>query len=139
MRVTETVHVPRPADEVYAALAAPERRGAGAGWSAVTRSDGAYTGTLQAAMGPIRIEFDCRFELAEEAPGESLRLRGTGTSPRMGFAFDARLAVRGGSNGGSAVDVDADVSVSGPLAGMGQRRLGEQARRLLAAYVAGQP
>jgi hypothetical protein len=37
--------------------------------------------------------------------------------------------------GGSDVAVEADVAVSGPLAGLGQRRVGEQVRRLLAAYV----
>ena len=138
MHVTETVAVARPPDEVYRTLTAPEARGPGAGWSEIRRAEDGYAGTLYASMGAIAIDFDCRFDVVEEAPGETVRVRGTGTSPRMGLTFDARFSVRG-SNGSSAVDVDADVGVSGPLAGMGQRRLGEQARRLLAAYVAGQP
>jgi carbon monoxide dehydrogenase subunit G len=135
VRVSASVPVERPAAEVYAALAAPERRPEGAGWSAVSRSNGGYTARLHASAGPITLDFDCRFELVEESPGQAVRLRGAGRSPRLGFTFDARFDVRA-ANGASTVDVEADVGVTGPLAGLGQRTLHERARRLIAAYVA---
>ena len=136
MRVRETVEVRRPAAEVYELLAAPERRPAGSHWSALTSSGERYEGRLRASMGPIAIDFDCRFELVERVPGERVRLRGTGVAPRACFTVDARFDVTG-SDGNSRVDVDADVSVSGPIVGMGQRRIGEQARRLVAEFVRG--
>ena len=136
MRVRETVHVERPAADVYQALSEPERAPAGRAWRDIVRDDEAYRATLNASAGPVDVEFDCRFELVERNEGEGVRVRGTGLSPRLAFAFDAKLSVRD-ADGGSVVDVDAEVLPSGPLAGMGQRRVGEQARRLVAEFVGG--
>jgi len=136
MRVRETIQVPRPAPEVYGLLAEPERRPPGTAWSEVVRDGDAYRGTLHASAGAVRLDFDCRFELVDRREGESVRLRGMGVSQRLGFTFDGRLAVKE-SDGGSAVEVDVDVLPGGALAGLGQRRLREQARRLVADFVAG--
>jgi carbon monoxide dehydrogenase subunit G len=136
MRVRETIEATRPQAEVYATLAQPERRAAGSGWSSVSRSGDAYTGVLHASAGPVAVDFDCRFEVVEAQPPERLRLRGVGSSPRLGFTFDVAVAVSA-ADGGSRVVVDGDVDASGTLAGLGQRRLGEQARRLLTAFVEG--
>ena len=134
MRVRETVQVARPATEVYAVLAEPERRPTGSAWRDVTRDGDTYRGTLHASAGAIELDFDCVLQVSEERQGESVRLRGTGVSPRLAFTVDGRLAVRE-SDGGSAVDVDVEVLPAGTLAGLGQRRLGEQARRLIADFV----
>ena len=134
MRVRETVEVARLAGDVYALLSEPERRPAGNAWRDVTREGDAYRGTLHASAGAIELDFDCRLEVIEEREGESVRLRGTGLSPRLAFTVDGRLAVRE-SDSGSVVDIDVEVLPAGPLAGLGQRRLGEQARRLIADFV----
>ena len=134
MRVRETIEVARRPHDVLELLADPERRPAGRAWRDVTRDGDAYRGTLHASAGPIEIDFDCRLQVTREADGESVRLRGMGVSPRLGFMVDGRLAVRE-AGGGSAVDVDVDVLPAGSLAGLGQRRLGEQARRLVAEFV----
>jgi carbon monoxide dehydrogenase subunit G len=134
MQVRQTVEAARPPAEVYARLAQPEQRGADAGWSGVSRSGDECQGVLHAAAGPIAIDFDCRFQLVEIEPDKAVRLRGIGTSPRLGFTFDVRLGVEA-TDAGSRVAVDGDVAVSGPLAGLGQRRLTEQARRVLTAYI----
>lgn len=134
MHVRETVEAARPAAEVYAVLAQPERRGDSAGWSGVSRSGDGYEGVLHAAAGSISVDFACRFQVVEEEPDRAVRLRGIGTSPRLGFTFDVRLGVEA-TDAGSKVALDGDVAVSGTLAGLGQRRLAEQARRLLTAYV----
>jgi carbon monoxide dehydrogenase subunit G len=137
IRVRETVRVERPAEEVYAALSEPERLGGGVGLRELARSDSGYTGVLHAAAGPIALDFDCRFRVAEAKPDERVRLEGIGSSGRMGFTIDATFAISGGDGGdGATVELDAEVAASGPLAGLGQRRLAEQARRLLASYVA---
>ena len=138
MRVRESVEVSRSAAEVYGLLTEPERATTRAAWRDVLREDDGYRATLEASAGAIDVELDCRFELLERSEGESVRIRGTGLSPRLAFAFDARLSVRD-SDGGSVVDVDAEVLPAGPLAGMGQRRLREQARRLVADFVGGSP
>jgi carbon monoxide dehydrogenase subunit G len=134
--VRETVDVARSPEEVYRSLTEPERGPAGAAWRDVVRDDDGYRATLQATAGPIDVEFDCRFELVERSEGERVRIRGTGLSPRLAFAFDAQLSVRAAGDG-SVVDLDAEVLPAGSLAGMGQRRLGEQARRLVADFVGG--
>jgi carbon monoxide dehydrogenase subunit G len=76
----------------------------------------------------------CRFEL-EEQTGRAVGVRGMGTSPRLGFTFQGSLSVRG-SGETSSVDADVEVLPAGPLAGLGQRRLREEARRLIAEFVA---
>ena len=135
MHVREAVEVARAPHDVFMALSEPEWKAERVGWRSLERSNGAYAGVLHAAAGPISVDFDCRFEVVESEPDERLRIRGQGVSPRMGFTVDARFVVRGG-NGQTTVELDADVDVAGELAGLGQRRIGEQARRLLAAYVA---
>ena len=134
MRVRETVEVARAPSEVFALLSEPERRPAGRAWRDLTRDGDGCRGILRASAGPIEIDFDCRLEVRREADGQSVHLRGIGVSPRLGFAVDGLIAVRE-SGGGSAVDVDVDVLAGGALAGMGQRDLGDQARRLIADFV----
>jgi carbon monoxide dehydrogenase subunit G len=131
MRVRETVALPRPRQEVYDSLLNPDRRD-GDGWSHLERGADGYTATLHAHSGPTAIDFDCRFQVEELEPGTRLRIRGMGIAPRMGFTTTADFVV-----GDSDVRVEADVAVSGTLAGLGQRELSHQARRLLAAYVTG--
>jgi carbon monoxide dehydrogenase subunit G len=134
MRVRETVEVPRPQEEVFAALTEPERRAQALGWRRLERAGDAYEGVLTARSGPIAIDFDCRFSVEGEDRSR-VRIKGTGASPRLAFAVDATFSLRG-VDGRTTVELDADVGAAGELAGLGQRRLGEQARRLLAAYVA---
>ena len=131
MKVRETLPLPRPREEVYASLLNPERRH-GDGWSHLERGADGYTATLHARSGPTTIDFDCRFEIEEIEPGTRLHIRGMGVAPRMGFTTSADLVV-----GDSDIRIEADVAVSGTLAGLGQRELSHQARRLLAAYVPG--
>jgi carbon monoxide dehydrogenase subunit G len=135
--VRETVAVARPPSEVYAVLAQPDQRPAGGAWRELVRDEDAYRAKLYATAGPIQLDFDCRFELIERRDGESVRLRGLCISPRLGFTFEGTLAVQA-EDGGSTVDVDVEVLPAGALAGLGQRRLGEQERRLVAEFVAGE-
>jgi carbon monoxide dehydrogenase subunit G len=131
MKLRETVALSRPREEVYAWLLSPDR-GDGDGWSDLERSAEGYTATLHARSGPTTVDFDCRFEIEELEPGRRLRLRGVGVSPRMGFTAAADFVL-----GDADIRIEADVAVSGTLAGLGQRELSHQARRLLAAYVPG--
>ena len=135
MRVAETVEVGRPVEDVLALLREPERSPSGEGWRDVRRDGDGYRATLESRAGPIRVDFDCRFSVAETAPAERVRVEGLGVSPRLGFTFAAEFAVRA-SDGGSRVEVEAEVCPSGTLAGLGQRELGHQARRLLVSFLA---
>jgi carbon monoxide dehydrogenase subunit G len=135
MRLQETIQVGRPLRDVFTALAEPDRQGERAGWSSLERTATGYNGVLQTSAGPIQIEFDCRFEVVEAEPDEHLRIRGQGVSPRLAFTIDARFSLREHESA-TEIELEADVDAAGELAGLGQRRLGEQARRLLTAYVA---
>lgn len=74
--------------------------------------------------------------MVEDKPGTSVRVSGSGVSPRLGFTVDALFSVRQAGEG-SVVEVEADVAASGGFAGLGQRSLEEQAHRLLVAYLSG--
>ena len=134
MRLSERVEVARSPDDVLALLREPERSPSGQGWSELRRADCGYRARLESRAGPIMVSFDCRFSVVETAPGERVRVQGMGVSPRLGFTFDAEFAVRG-SDGRSRVEVEAQVCPSGTLAGLGQRELGQQARRLLVSFL----
>ncbi len=135
MRIRESVDVASARSEVYALLSEPERRPAGGAWRELARDGNGYRGRLLASAGDIELDFDCRFQLLERQAGESVRLRGVGVSPRLAFTFEGSLAVTE-RDGGSTVDVDVEVLPAGTLAGLGQRRLREEARRLVADFVA---
>ena len=115
MRIAETFDVSQPRDRLYAALGRTE----------------AYPKTLELSSGPIRLVFESTFAVEELEPGERLRLRGHGIAPRLAFTLDAELKLREG-----AVDVEGELGVSGALAGLGQRELRHQGRRLLASRLA---
>jgi carbon monoxide dehydrogenase subunit G len=136
MKVTETVRVAKSPEETYALLTQPERRGGGEGWRAVERSDDGYAATLDVTAGATMVTFDCRFTLHETQPGSRIRVQGIGVSPRAGFTFVGDFEVQR-SDGASSVDVEADVTFSGPLAGLGQRVLHQRLHRFLAAYFDG--
>jgi carbon monoxide dehydrogenase subunit G len=131
VKLRESIDVARSADDVYATLKDPDRRGGEGAWREVARDDGAYSARLHLDG---TIDFDCRFEL-EEQGGQRVLLRGMGTSPRLGFTFEGSLSVRGNDHS-STVDVDVEVLPAGSLAGLGQRRVREEARRLIADFVA---
>jgi carbon monoxide dehydrogenase subunit G len=132
VRVRERIDVARPPDDVYAALKEPQDRGDEGAWRDLAREDGAYRAKLRVA-GPVDVEFDCRFELEEEA-SQRILLRGVGTSPRLSFTFEGSLSIRG-SNQASTVDVDVEVLPAGSFTGLGQRRIREEAHRLIADFV----
>jgi carbon monoxide dehydrogenase subunit G len=133
VKLRESIDVARSADDVYATLKDPVRRGGEGAWRELAREDGGYRAKLHLA-GPIDLDVDCRFEL-EEQGDQRLLLRGLGTSPRLGFTFEGTLSARGNGRG-STVDVDVEVLPAGSLAGLGQRRVREEARRLIADFVA---
>jgi carbon monoxide dehydrogenase subunit G len=134
VHVRETVEVDRSPEDVYASLTQPERLADGFGLREVARSNGDYRGVLHAGAGPIGLDFDCRFRVSDASANERVRVEGVGSSARMGFTVDATFTISA-RDGGATVDLEADVAASGTLAGLGQRRLAEQAARLLAAYV----
>jgi carbon monoxide dehydrogenase subunit G len=131
--VRESIEVARPAAEVYAVLMAPEGRGDEGAWRQLARDGGGYTAKLH-LPGLADLDFDCRFEFEEQA-GQAVAVRGMGTSPRLGFTFEGSLSVRG-SGETSSVDADVEVLPAGSLAGLGQRRIRHEARRLIAGFVA---
>src|SRR5215216_3554735 len=136
MKVIEAVRVVKPPEDTYALLTHPERRISGEGWRAIECSDDGYRATLDVTAGATTVTFDCRFTVLETRPGSRARVQGVGVSPRAGFTFTGEFEVQG-SDGGSTVGVEADVVLSGPLAGLGQRVLYQQASRFLAAYFQG--
>ena len=84
---------------------------------------------LELRAGPITIPFRCDFTTADS--GSGIRVHGIGVSPGAGFTLDVELRPAG-----DAVRVEGDVLVSGTLAGLGQREVGLQVRRLLGQYLA---
>ena len=134
MRIQETIQLGRAPDDVYTGFTTPGSGPPESAWRDVSREGDTYRGMVRASAGAIELDFDCRFDVVEEHESRSIRLHGIGVSPRLAFTLDGRLAVRE-SESGSAVEVDVEVLPSGTVAGLGQRRLGEQVRRLVADFI----
>jgi carbon monoxide dehydrogenase subunit G len=83
---------------------------------------------LELRAGPITIPFRCDFTTSDS--GSGVRVHGVGVSPGAGFTLDVEL-----QPSGDALNVEGDVHVSGTLAGLGQREVGLQVRRLLSQYL----
>jgi hypothetical protein len=89
-------------------------------------------------IGPVKARFDGRVQLQEIAPPEGaargLILRGEGQGGAAGFArgeSQVRLYI---VDGGTALEYDANVIISGRLAQVGQRLIDDAAKMLADAF-----
>jgi len=119
-----------PRDQVWAALHDP-RMLAGA-LPGVRRLEatgpGAYAITVDVGVGSVKGAYDGTFELGDEQAPEACTVRAaaSGRPGSVQAVARMRMAER---DGGAQLSYEADATVTGPLAGVGQRLVGGAARR----------
>jgi carbon monoxide dehydrogenase subunit G len=136
MRITGEHHFTRSRDEVWEALHDPAVLAAtlpGARALDPTGDD-AYAISVDVGVGSVKGTFDGTFALSEEEPPEACTVRASasGRPGSVEAVAQMRLAER---DGGVLLTYEADATVTGPLAGVGQRLMGAAARRTTAQFL----
>ena len=123
MEIRQRFLVSRPVDEVWAFLAdvptvAACIPGAELGDGG---EDGRYTGRFIVKVGPLKAKMEGEGRLVRDDATRTGTLEGKGLDKRGGSRVTAvlRYAVVA-ENGGSAVEIEADVTLTGPLAQIGR-------------------
>ena len=101
-------------------------------------ADGAYEGRITFKMGPMSVSFEGTASLEVEGDRRAARITGKGRDRSGGsrgkLAMEYQVMP---ADGGSVVEVEADVTLSGPIAQIGRQGLiDEVATRLVSEFVA---
>ncbi len=123
--------------EVYAFMVDPERVCTCLPGAQVTgsRDDGSYDASLTVKLGPVKMTYRGTIAIVESDPeartatmlAKGAEERGQGTAQAT-----LRMAVAEREEGGSHVDVSADMLVTGRVAQMGRGVMQDVARRMIA-------
>jgi carbon monoxide dehydrogenase subunit G len=89
-----------------------------------------YAVSADVGLGSVKGVYDGTFSLADKRDFESCILRGSarGAPGSVQVVVNARLADRDG--GGTSLTYDADATITGPIAGVGQRMITAASRRM---------
>jgi len=123
MEIRQRILVSRPVDEVWAFLAdvptvAACIPGAELGEGG---EDGRYSGRFNVKVGPLTAKMEGEGRLVRDDATKTGTLEGKGLDKRGGSRVTATLRYAVVAEGdGSAVEVDADVTLTGPLAQIGR-------------------
>jgi carbon monoxide dehydrogenase subunit G len=133
MKLQGSVDIKADRERVFAFLTDPERMGGCLPKvQAIKRkSDGRFEALAKVGKGLLSTSFtlDCSFEDVQAPDHASIRASGKA----KGSAVDgtARMTLRDLASGGTAVDWTADVTISGLVAKVGEKRLAEAADRMI--------
>jgi len=126
-----------PREQVWAALHDP-RMLAGA-LPGVRRLEatgpGAYTITVDVGVGSVRGAYDGTFALGDEQAPEACTVRASASGRPGSVETVARMRMDE-HDGRARLSYEADATVTGPLAGVGQRLVGGAARRTTEQFLA---
>jgi len=136
MKITDTVHISLPREEVFAALNdADVLRRAIPGCEALERvSETEFEATVAAKIGPVKAKFKGRVELSDLDPPESYTISGEGKGGAAGFAKGGARVTLTEEDGGTRLDYDVDAQVGGKLAQVGARLIDSAAKKLAGEF-----
>jgi aerobic-type carbon monoxide dehydrogenase small subunit (CoxS/CutS family)/carbon monoxide dehydrogenase subunit G len=91
--------------------------------------DGWYRGLARIALGPVRLSFKGLAQILEQGP-DRLVMHGQGQDASSGAAQAAIVMTAEASAGGTALRAEADVFLTGRIAGFGRSLAGDVSRRM---------
>lgn len=99
--------------------------------------DGSYSGRLSVKLGPMTAAFEGKATVDPDPAQKSAIIEGKGVDKRGGSRGQVKLNYSiTSSDAGSMVDIDADISLSGPAAQFGRTGLiNEISKRLIGDFV----
>jgi len=133
MHFDGTVLIPAPRERVYAFLMDPNQVGpCGPGVESIELIDDThYRATAKVGIGFISARFQVSMEVAEQEPPSRAVMKAHGQAP--GSAVDGTAEMRLTEQGTSTrMDWQADVAISGAIAGVGARLIEGTADKMIA-------
>ncbi len=95
-----------------------------------------YAISVSVGVGSVRGTYDGTIRLSDEQALEGCAVRASATGAPGSVDAVARLRMRDADGGGVLLSYEADASVTGPLAGVGQRLVAGAARRTTEEFLA---
>jgi uncharacterized protein len=89
-----------------------------------------YNITIEVGVGVIKGVYDGTFQLKVIDPGERCEIRGAAKAAQGSVDAVAEMRIADAPDGGATLSYSAETTVTGLLAGVGQRMIGSVARRL---------
>jgi carbon monoxide dehydrogenase subunit G len=99
--------------------------------------DGSYDGKLAVKLGPLSASFEGKATVTPDPAAKSAVIEGKGVDKSGGSRGQVKVSYQIRPDGtGSKVDVDADITLSGPVAQFGRTGLvNEMSKRLIGEFV----
>ena len=95
-----------------------------------------YEVVIEERMGPFKIRFDMEMEVLERREEELVRLQVRGSDRKLGTSSRGELEVRleGLDSGATALDIVADIQVTGKVASLGQAAIKRKAQDVVQKF-----
>lgn len=99
--------------------------------------DGSYNGSLSVKLGPMTSAFEGKATISPDEPNMSAKIEGKGVDKKGGSRGQVSVVYTITEDpAGAKVDIDADVTLSGPAAQFGRTGLiNEMSKRLIGDFV----
>jgi carbon monoxide dehydrogenase subunit G len=133
VRFSGTVAIDAPRDKVWAFVIDPEQVGScGPGVESIEKVDDThYKARAKVGVGFISARFNADLELAEQAPPDRAVIKARGQAPGSAVDATATMSLSDGEGGGTTMDWEADVTISGTIASVGARLIEGTANKLI--------
>jgi carbon monoxide dehydrogenase subunit G len=93
-----------------------------------------YAVAAQVGVGSVKGLFDGTFSVEDKKEFESCVLRGSARGASGAAQVEAAIRLSDGQNGGAALDYQADATISGPIAGVGQRMIAAASKKMATQF-----
>jgi carbon monoxide dehydrogenase subunit G len=133
VRFSGSVQIEAPRDKVWAFVIDPEQVGScGPGVESIERVDDThYKARAKVGIGFISARFNADLEMAEQDPPDRAVIKARGQAPGSAVDATATMRLSDGEGGGTLMDWEADVTISGTIASVGARMIEGTANKLI--------
>ena len=133
MKFEGTVDIAAPRDRVWAFVIDPEQVGqCGPGVESIEVIDDThFKATAKVGIGFISARFVVNMEMAEQQPPDRAVIKAHGQAPGSAVDATASMVLSDGDAGGTRMDWNADVAISGSLASLGARLIEGTANKMI--------
>ena len=133
MKFAGTVEIAAPRDMVWACVIDPNQVGqCGPGVESIEVIDEThFKATAKVGIGFISARFVVNMEMAELSAPDRAVIKAHGQAPGSAVDATANMSLSDGADGGTRMDWDADVAISGSLASLGARLIEGTANKMI--------
>jgi carbon monoxide dehydrogenase subunit G len=133
MHFEGSVEIAAPRDRVWAFVIDPNQVGqCGPGVESIEVADDThFKATAKVGVGFISARFVVNMEIAEMTAPEASTIKAHGQAPGSAVDATANMRLSDNGSGGTRMDWDADVNISGTLASVGARMIEGTANKMI--------